>query len=179
MYPYQFISKNLQYQMKEETLDFRFQYKPDFNSIERTNDGYKLRIVSCTRNTLPCYPNRILSLRFNVVIRKSYLDRYLKQVANFKSFYGVEILDKIHNSKLILKDDEYIKIIVINPFLTECDMWISQTRKSKVFSSFTVPSDITLSFSDCLEIYFSMFTLRENLDDDSDFKLELPELEAF
>ena len=47
-------------------------------------------------------------------------------------------------------------------------MLFVQTRKSKVISSFNT-QESTLPFSRCLEMYFSMFVLLENLDSDDNF----------
>ncbi len=157
--------------MQEATLNFRFKYKPDFTRISTTNNGRKIRIVSCTRNKIPCYSDRILDLRFNVNVKQNLVRRYLDHLTRFEDFIGVQIEDREHNSKVVLKDSEYIEVVVLDPFRSEEDMWISQSGKSKVLASFTVPSDISaLPFSDCLEIYFAIFTQRHNLNDDSDIE---------
>ena len=170
MYSYQYLSSNLQYKLKEGKLIFRFKYEVNQITLEQTNEENKWRIVSCTRNKLPWYFDRRLDLRFNVNVRKSYFNTYKEELIKFSEFSGLEILDKAHNSKLVLENG-FVKIIVLYPDRSESEMWISQTRKSKVLSSFTVPSDISLPFSRCLEIYFSIYTPRDFLEDDSDFEI--------
>ncbi len=165
---YQYLSSNLQYKLKEGQLIFRFKYDVNQIPLEQTRDGYKWRIVSCVRNEVPWCDDRRLDLRFNVNVKKFYYRTYKEEITKFGEFSGLEISDKFHNSKLVL-ENEFVKIIVLYPERPESEMWISQTRKSKVLSSFTIPSDISLPFSRCLEIYFSYYTLREYLEDDSDF----------
>ena len=122
----------------------------------------------CTHNKLPFIVDKIVDLRFNVVVGKNIWNRFKQDVENFHKFYDREITDVYHNSNLLLKDDRYIELTIPNLELKESLWWISQTRKSKVISSFNT-QESPLPFSSCLEIYFSMFVLRENLDDDDDF----------
>ena len=122
----------------------------------------------CTHNRLPFIVDKIIELRFNVVVGKNIWNRFKQEVEDFHNFYDSEITDNYHNSSLFLKDDKYIELTIPNLELNESLWWISQTRKSKVISSFNT-QETPLPFSRCLEIYFSMFVLRENLDNDDDF----------
>lgn len=122
----------------------------------------------CTYNKLPFIVDKIIALRFNVVVGKNIWNRFKQDVENFHKFYDSEITDDYHNSSLLLKDDKYIELTILNLELDESLWWIFQTRKSKVISSFNT-QESPLPFSSSLEIYFSMFVLREDLDDDEDF----------
>ena len=135
---------------------------------ELTNDGTKYRLAMCTHNKLPFIVDKIVELRFNVVVGKYNWNRFKQEIENFHKFYDSELTDDYHNSCLLLKDDKYIELTTLNFELNESLWWISQSRKSKVISSFN-SQESPLSFSRCLEIYFSMFVLRENLDNDDDF----------
>ena len=122
----------------------------------------------CTHSKLPFIIDKIVELRFNVVVRKCRWNRFIQEIENFHKFHDSAITDDYHNSCLLLKDDKYIELTTLNLELNESLWWISQTRKSKVISSFNT-QESSLPFSRCLEIYFSMFVLRENLDNDDDF----------
>ena len=122
----------------------------------------------CTHNNLPFIVDKIVELRFNAVVRKNIWIKFKQDIENFHKYYGNEITDNYHNSCLLLTDDKYIEITIPNFELKESLWWISQTRKSKVISSFNT-QESPLPFSTYLEIYFFMFVLRENLDDDEDF----------
>jgi len=122
----------------------------------------------CTHSKLPFIVDKIVELRFNVVVGKNIWNRFKQDVENFHKYYDSEITDTYHNSSLLLKDDMYIELTIPNLELKESLWWISQTRKSKVISSFNT-QESPLPFSRYLEIYFSMFVLRENLDNDDDF----------
>lgn len=133
-----------------------------------TKDETKYRIATCTFNEIPFILDKIIELRFNAVVGKNIWNRFKQEVENFHMFYGSEITDDHHNSSLLLKDDKYIELTIPNLELKESLWWISQTRKSKVISAFNT-QESPLPFSRCLEIYFSMFVLRENLENDDDF----------
>ena len=122
----------------------------------------------CTHSKLPFIVDKIVELRFNVVVSKYNWNSFNQEMKNFHKDYDIEITDNYHNSSLLLKDDKYIELTIPNLELKESSWWISQTRKSKVISTFNT-QESPLPFSRCLEIYFSMFVLREDLDDDEDF----------
>ena len=164
---YFFLNENCQYKYNrnERTLKFRFNYK---KNSKVTNDGTKYRISSCTRYQLPFILDRKFDLRLNAVVRKTKWEEFKREIAYFYKYYGVEIVDPYHNSKLKLVDDLYIEIEITKLDFNESSWWVSQTRKSKVVSSFNT-WDVPLPFSNHLEIYFTMFIRRENLDDENDF----------
>ena len=144
-FQYRFLDENLQYKRRKEKLIYRFKYRP--KRVTETNNRDKWSIVTCTRNSIPFYFDRKINLRLNVVFSKYNFTKYLEELDKFKKFNDHEFIDRDHNSKLILKDP-HIKLIVLNADIDEQKMWISQSRKSKVISSFTVPSDKILSFSE-------------------------------
>ncbi len=136
--------------------------------MELTNDKTKYRLSTCTFNYLPFIFDKVIELRFNAVVGKYNLNKFKQEIENIHRFYGSKVTDEYHNSHLVLKDDRYIELTTPNLELNESLWWISQSEKSKVISSFNSQESL-LPFSDCLEIYFSMFVIRENLDNDDDF----------
>lgn len=165
-----FIDSNCEYKYNkpDKILKFRFNYRKNLENPVLTGDGTKYRLATCTLNKLPFIVDKIVGLRFNVVVGKYIWNRFKQEIENFHNFYNSETTDVYHNSSLVLKDDKYIELTIPNLELNESLWWISQTRKSKVISSFNT-QEYPLPFSRCLEIYFSMFVLREDLDDDEDF----------
>ncbi len=136
--------------------------------MELTNDKTKYRLSTCTLSRLPFIFDKVIELRFNVVVGKYNLNKFKQEVENIHRFYDSKVTDECHNSRLVLKDNRYIELITPNLELDESLWWISQSEKSKVISSFN-SQESPLPFSDCLEIYFSMFVIRENLNNDDDF----------
>jgi len=153
------------YEKNNDILRIHFNYRNNLDNPERTKRGDKYRITTCTISKVRFLLDKKVNLRLNAVVRKHNLDDYKKEIEGYTDNYGKVYSFPFINFKCILIDDKSIEIN-LNPNIPESKWWISETRKSKVISAY---ADL-LPFSKYLELYFSMFVLREDLENDDDFE---------
>lgn len=153
------------YEKNNDLLRIQFNYRNNLDNPKRTKRGDKYLITTCTIHKVRFLLDKKVNLRLNAVVSKYNLDDYKKEIMGYPRYYGKEYLFPFYNFKCILIDNKSIEIN-LNPNIPESKWWISETRKSKVISAYAD----WLPFSNYLELYFSMFVLREDLENDDDFE---------